>query len=300
MLIFVAANDLLTMFIALEVFSLPLYLLCALARRRRLLSQEAALKYFLLGAYASAFFLFGVALIYGFTSGIPGRAAGVDFATVHAAVTESPSSPVLLFAGMALLAIGLLFKAAAAPFHVWTPDVYQGAPTPVTGFMAACTKVAAFGALLRVFHVAFAGRLLGLHPGARRGGGADHAGRRGARGHPDRHQAAAGVLVDRERRLPAGRCAGAEPRRALRHDVLPGRVRLLGARRVRRGDAGARRRRGGHPPVPLGRAGPPLAVLRGDLHVHPAGLRRHPADQRLHQQVRGLRPGPGGRPGRGW
>ncbi|MFE9691680.1 NADH-quinone oxidoreductase subunit NuoN [Micromonospora sp. NPDC005806] len=157
MLIFVAANDLLTMFIALEVFSLPLYLLCALARRRRLLSQEAALKYFMLGAYASAFFLFGVALIYGFTSGIPGRPAGVDFATVHAAVTDSSSSPTLLYAGMALLAIGLLFKAAAAPFHVWTPDVYQGAPTPVTGFMAACTKVAAFGALLRVFHVAFAG-----------------------------------------------------------------------------------------------------------------------------------------------
>ncbi|MGC5017184.1 NADH-quinone oxidoreductase subunit NuoN [Micromonospora sp. DT47] len=156
MLIFVAANDLLTMFIALEVFSLPLYLLCALARRRRLLSQEAAMKYFLLGAYASAFFLFGVALIYGFTAGIPGRAAGVDFATVNAAVGESSSSQVLLFAGMALLAIGLLFKAAAAPFHVWTPDVYQGAPTPVTAFMAACTKVAAFGALLRVFHVAFA------------------------------------------------------------------------------------------------------------------------------------------------
>ncbi|QDY06071.1 MULTISPECIES: NADH-quinone oxidoreductase subunit NuoN [unclassified Micromonospora] len=155
MLIFVAANDLLTMFIALEVFSLPLYLLCALARRRRLLSQEAAMKYFLLGAYASAFFLFGVALVYGFTAGIPGRSAGVDFATVHAAVNESPSSEVLLFAGMALIAIGLLFKAAAAPFHVWTPDVYQGAPTPVTGFMAACTKVAAFGALLRVFHVAF-------------------------------------------------------------------------------------------------------------------------------------------------
>ncbi|MET7747453.1 NADH-quinone oxidoreductase subunit NuoN [Micromonospora sp. NPDC005367] len=156
MLIFVAANDLLTMFIALEVFSLPLYLLCALARRRRLLSQEAALKYFMLGAYSSAFFLFGVALIYGFTSGIPGRSAGVDFATINAAVNESPASRVLLFAGMALLAIGLLFKAAAAPFHVWTPDVYQGAPTPVTAFMAACTKVAAFGALLRVFHVAFA------------------------------------------------------------------------------------------------------------------------------------------------
>ncbi len=157
MLIFVSANDLLTMFIALEVFSLPLYLLCALARRRRLLSQEAAMKYFLLGAYASAFFLFGLALLYGFTAGMGDRQAGVDFATIHAAVADSTQSPVLLFAGMALVAIGLLFKAAAAPFHVWTPDVYQGAPTPITGFMAACTKVAAFGALLRVFHVAFEG-----------------------------------------------------------------------------------------------------------------------------------------------
>ncbi|HEX5598489.1 MAG TPA: NADH-quinone oxidoreductase subunit NuoN [Micromonosporaceae bacterium] len=150
MLIFVAANDLLTMFVALEVFSLPLYLLCALARRRRLLSQEAAMKYFLLGAYASAFFLFGVALTYGF-------AGAVDFAAIHAGVSNSSASPVLLLAGLAMLAIGLLFKVAAAPFHVWAPDVYQGAPTPITAFMAACTKVAAFGALLRVLYVAFEG-----------------------------------------------------------------------------------------------------------------------------------------------
>jgi NADH-quinone oxidoreductase subunit N len=150
MLLFVAANDLLTMFVALEVFSLPLYLLCALARRRRLLSQEAALKYFLLGAYASAFFLFGVALVYGF-------AGGVEFGTIHDAVTESTQSTVLLYAGLAMISIGLLFKAAAAPFHVWTPDVYQGAPTPITGLMAACTKVAAFGGLLRVLYVGFDG-----------------------------------------------------------------------------------------------------------------------------------------------
>jgi NADH-quinone oxidoreductase subunit N len=161
MLLFVAASDLLTMFVALEVLSLPLYLLCALARRRRLLSQEAALKYFMLGAYASAFFLFGLALVYGFTAGTavgPGDNGGaVDFATIQEAVRNSSASPVLLYAGIGLIAVGLLFKAAAAPFHVWTPDVYQGAPTPVTGFMAACTKVAAFGALLRVLHVAFGG-----------------------------------------------------------------------------------------------------------------------------------------------
>jgi NADH-quinone oxidoreductase subunit N len=150
MLLFVAANDLLTMFVALEVFSLPLYLVCALARRRRLVSQEASLKYFLLGAYASAFFLFGTALIYGF-------AGSVNFAAIHQATTAGTGSQGLLLGGLALLSIGLLFKAAAAPFHVWTPDVYQGAPTPITGFMAACTKVAAFGALLRVLYVGFEG-----------------------------------------------------------------------------------------------------------------------------------------------
>ncbi|WP_117212676.1 NADH-quinone oxidoreductase subunit NuoN [Allorhizocola rhizosphaerae] len=150
MLMFVTANDLLTMFVALEVFSLPLYLMCALARRKRLLSQESALKYFLLGAYASAFFLFGVAMIYGF-------AKGVDFRAIHEAVRGSETSPTLLLIGLALVAIGLLFKIAAAPFHVWTPDVYQGAPTPVTAFMAACTKAAAFGALLRVLYVGFDG-----------------------------------------------------------------------------------------------------------------------------------------------
>jgi NADH-quinone oxidoreductase subunit N len=150
MLLFVAANDLLTMFVALEVLSLPLYLMCALARRRRLLSQEAALKYFLLGSYASAFFLFGVALIYGF-------AGGVQLGQVHDAVVTPQHSQVLLFGGLALISIGLLFKGALAPFHVWTPDVYQGAPTPVTALMAACTKVAAFGALLRILYVAFEG-----------------------------------------------------------------------------------------------------------------------------------------------
>ncbi len=157
MLLFPAANDLLTMFVALEVFSLPLYLLCGLARRRRLLSQEAALKYFLLGAFSSAFFLYGAALLYGFSG-------SVRLSDIAAAVAGSPvkgtvvygQEPILL-TGAALLAVGLLFKVSAVPFHAWTPDVYQGAPTPVTGFMAACTKVAAFGALLRIAYVALPG-----------------------------------------------------------------------------------------------------------------------------------------------
>lgn len=148
MMAFVSANDLLTMFIALEVLSLPLYLMCGLARRRRLLSQEAAVKYFLLGAFASAFFLYGLALIYGF-------AGSVRFSEIADAAVGSARSDALLYAGFALLVVGLMFKASVGPFHTWTPDVYQGAPTPVTAFMAACTKVAAFGAILRVLQVAF-------------------------------------------------------------------------------------------------------------------------------------------------
>jgi NADH-quinone oxidoreductase subunit N len=148
MMLFASANDLLVMFVALEVLSLPLYLLCGLARRRRLLSQEAAVKYFLLGAFASAFFLYGVALLYGYAN-------SVRLVDLYRAVTASDRGDLLLLAGLAMLLIGLLFKAGAAPFHMWTPDVYQGAPTPITALMAACTKVAAFGAVLRVLYVAF-------------------------------------------------------------------------------------------------------------------------------------------------
>jgi NADH-quinone oxidoreductase subunit N len=148
MMTFCAANDLLTMFVALEVLSLPLYLMCGLARRRRLLSQEAAVKYFLLGAFASAFFLYGLALLYGY-------AGSVRFSEIAAASAGSVKSDALLFGGLGLLVVGLMFKASVGPFHTWTPDVYQGAPTPVTAFMAACTKVAAFGGILRVLYVAF-------------------------------------------------------------------------------------------------------------------------------------------------
>jgi NADH-quinone oxidoreductase subunit N len=150
MLLFPASNDLLTMFVALEVLSLPLYLLCGLARRRRLLSQEASLKYFLLGAFSSAFFLYGVALLYGY-------AGTVNLGGIAKAVSSNAGDETLLLVGTALVGVGLLFKVGAAPFHSWTPDVYQGAPTPITGFMAACTKVAAFGALLRVFYVGVGG-----------------------------------------------------------------------------------------------------------------------------------------------
>jgi len=150
MMVFAASNDLLTMFVALEVLSLPLYLMCGIARRRRLLSQEAALKYFLLGAFSSVFFLYGAALAYGY-------AGSFRLSDIATAVGSRTGSENMLLASIALLAVGLLFKVSAVPFHTWTPDVYQGAPTPVTAFMAAGTKAAAFIALVRVFFVAFGG-----------------------------------------------------------------------------------------------------------------------------------------------
>ena len=157
MMLFVSANDLLVMFVALEVLSLPLYLLCGMARQRRLLAQESAVKYFLLGAFASAFFLYGVALLYGY-------AGTVKLAGIREVIENGPDDALggqggetLLLLGLALLLVGLLFKAGAVPFHSWTPDVYQGAPTPITALMAACTKVAAFGAIARVLYVCFGG-----------------------------------------------------------------------------------------------------------------------------------------------
>ncbi|WFN94277.1 NADH-quinone oxidoreductase subunit NuoN [Gordonia sp. LUNF6] len=152
MMLFGACGDLLTMFIALEVLSLPLYLLCGLARRRRLLSQEASLKYFLLGAFSSAIFLFGASFAYGATGSLSLSAIGD---AVAGGELEPAADRTLAVLAVTLLAVGLLFKVGAVPFGSWVPDVYQGAPTPVTALMASATKVAAFGALLRVLHVSF-------------------------------------------------------------------------------------------------------------------------------------------------
>ncbi len=142
------ANDLIAIFVALEVLSIPLYVLAAFDRRR-LTSQEAGLKYFVLGAFSSAIFLYGIALTYGAT----GTTSLTGIANFLAANTVLDVG--VLLAGFALLLVGLGFKIAAVPFHMWTPDAYQGAPTPVTAFMASATKAAAFAALLRVFLVAF-------------------------------------------------------------------------------------------------------------------------------------------------
>jgi NADH-quinone oxidoreductase subunit N len=144
MILIVAANDLIVVFIALEILSLALYVLTGIGGRR---SSEAAMKYFLLGAFSSAFFLYGVAMAYGAT-------ASTKIPAVVGALAGQTGSQAIALLAMALLAIGFGFKISAAPFHMWTPDVYQGAPTPVVAYMSAATKVAAFFALMRVFDVA--------------------------------------------------------------------------------------------------------------------------------------------------
>ena len=143
-----SANDLIVLFIGLETMSLGFYVLAASYRRKEG-SAEAGMKYFVLGGFSSAFLLYGIALVYGAT-GSTNLTKMVDAVTNRVPVERNDA---LVLAGVALLLVGLGFKVAAVPFHVWTPDVYQGAPTPVTAFMASVGKVGAFGALLRVFVV---------------------------------------------------------------------------------------------------------------------------------------------------
>ncbi|MBW3536452.1 MAG: NADH-quinone oxidoreductase subunit N [Actinobacteria bacterium] len=156
-LVMAQANDLIVLFLGLEILSIALYVMAGF-QVGRAASREAAMKYFVLGSFSSAIFLYGIALVYGATGStqlheIVGWIAG-----------NVPTSRGVLLAGVALLLAGLAFKVAAVPFHTWTPDVYQGAPTPVTGFMAAVAKAAGFAGLLRVFYVAFSTLRLDWQP----------------------------------------------------------------------------------------------------------------------------------------
>ena len=255
MMVFPAATDTVTLFVALEVLSLPLYLLCGLARRRRLISQEAAVKYFLLGAFTSAIFVYGLALLYGYSG-------STSFAGIAAQARAGDSSDVLLLGGIALVLVGLLFKASVGPFHLWTPDVYQGAPTPITAFMASCTKVAAFAALLRVCQVALAPMawtwqpVVGVIAGASMVIGVRH------RDHPDRYEADARLLVGGARRVhPAGRAGHVRAGR-VGHHVLPAHLRDGHHRCVRHPDGRPQGRRRGVARLGLGRARQAVAGAR--------------------------------------
>ncbi len=142
-----AAQNLVSLFLGLELLSIPLYVLCATEMRRER-SLESGLKYLIVGSVGSATLLYGLALLYGATG-------QTDFSAISSAITTSGlATNAMLLTGIALCVAGLAFKASVAPFHQWTPDVYEGAPTPVTAFMAVATKVAALGVLLRLFDVA--------------------------------------------------------------------------------------------------------------------------------------------------
>ncbi|MGN6187454.1 MAG: NADH-quinone oxidoreductase subunit N [Conexibacter sp.] len=151
MAILVAATNLVTLFLGFELLSIPLYVLCATELRRER-SLESGLKYLIVGSVGSATLVYGLALIYGATG-------STDYAGINAAITGSTGvgGDVLLLSGIGLALVGLAFKASVAPFHQWTPDVYEGAPTPVTAFMAVATKAAALGVLLRLFDSALIG-----------------------------------------------------------------------------------------------------------------------------------------------
>jgi NADH-quinone oxidoreductase subunit N len=140
-----SANDLIVLFLGLEILSIAMYVLAA-SHRKRIESQEAGIKYFILGGFSSAFFLYGIAMVYG-TAGSTNFTKIVDSFNANVPAERHDA---FILAGVALLMVGLGFKVAAVPFHYWTPDVYQGAPTPVTSFLASVGKVAAFGAMLRV------------------------------------------------------------------------------------------------------------------------------------------------------
>jgi NADH-quinone oxidoreductase subunit N len=146
MVILAAAQNLVTVFLGLELLSVPLYVLCATEMRRER-SLESGLKYLIIGSVGSATMLYGLAFIYGGTG-------DTDFAGIAAAISGDVAKDPLLLTGIALTIVGLGFKASVAPFHQWTPDVYEGAPTPVTAWMAVATKAAAFGAALRILDVA--------------------------------------------------------------------------------------------------------------------------------------------------
>lgn len=156
MMLMTYAYDLMVVFIALELLSLPLYVLTGFVRFD-LRSEEAALKYFLLGAFSSGFVLYGIALIFGAT-------AHTDFAGIVASSTSGSVNQPLFLVGAALLLVGFGFKSALVPFHMWSPDVYQGAPSPVTAFMSVGAKAAGFAALIRVFMVALPTLSLDLAP----------------------------------------------------------------------------------------------------------------------------------------
>src|SRR5678816_2794030 len=153
MMLMASGGDLVIIFLGLEILSIATYVLAGF-RRTDVRSNESSMKYFILGSFSSAFLLYGIALTYGATSTAAGLPGTTNIAEIARRIPDA-QFPMLLFAGAAMMLVGFGFKIATAPFHIWTPDVYEGAPTPVTAFMAAGPKAAGFASFMRVFLIAF-------------------------------------------------------------------------------------------------------------------------------------------------
>ena len=192
------ASNLVTFFVAIETLSIPLYILCATNLRREG-SLESGLKYLIVGSLGSATLLYGMAFLYGGTGSTD--FAGIASGIVHKGLLSDP----LILIGIAMAAVGLAFKTSIAPFHQWTPDVYQGAPTPITAFMAVATKAAAFAVFLRFFVEALGPQVDQWAAGAGRAGGDLDRRRQRRRARPELAEAAARLLRRRPGRLHAGR-----------------------------------------------------------------------------------------------
>ena len=226
MMLMVQATDLLLMFLALETMSIAVYVLTGI-RRDQAASTEAAFKYFLLGAFASAFFLYGIAFLYGIT----GSTSLDRIGSVIAAQSMSENPMILLAVG--LLIVGFGFKVAAVPFHMWSPDAYEGAPAVVTGFMSTGVKAAAIAAFARVFLSALEPMIAEWAPVLWVVAAATMIRRDGDGRGADQPQADARVFEHRARRVSAGRAGGGQRRRQGRDPLLPRRLCAHQPRRVR-------------------------------------------------------------------
>ncbi len=261
MCLLTGAVELLVVFIALEISSISTYVLAGY-RKQSDRGPEAAIKYFLLGSFATAFLLYGIALIFG--------ATGTTQIYEIARLAPSAQNHSLILAGLALMLVGILFKVSAAPFHVWTPDVYEGAPSPVVALLSTAPKAAAFALLLRVVYEMLPS-LRGLWSPLLVGGGrAFHDGGQPGRAAPAKRETHAGLLLHRPCRLPAGGLRRSREQRHCRGQLLHGGLRGHERGHLCRDHAGERIRREAAPGggfsrahLPLAPAGQPADLLSG-------------------------------------
>ena len=280
--VFVSAQNLVTLFLGIELLSIPLYILCA-SETRREASLESGLKYLIVGSVGSATLVYGLALVYGATG-------STDFAGIGTALSQSKlaggalGSP-MVYTGLGLTIVGFAFKASVAPFHQWTPDVYEGAPTPITAFMATATKAAALGAFLRFFDVAAIGAQDTWAPLlATVAAITIIVGNAGALGQSSLKRMH-GLLGRRPGRIHARRRDRRHPARSPGDRALPDLLPVHehgGVRGDRRRGARAARRRRPERPGRAGRAPAVAGLADDDRHARPG---RDPWHGRLHRQV---------------